>query len=1246
MSPSIWQDNRVSIVLLPGGTAGKDLAALVTNWADSGLLAPAMWIHPEDVVNVPGAPAQITATVIGAAQDRSVVNIRVPLFDQLAVDHYSKIRLIKVKLSTKSNETDEIQDSVVTQLERYLHISAALPQDDPESEALLDSITLVIPSTEYRSSHRITDDQRGAGFVIVAAPEDRSSPWSPDAFVRDGKRFNGFILMHIATVAGLWNGLPAGNFDLVKVTRRDNTKMWLSRVFVSAILTDRLARRISAEVVRDLASPGFTLEQAPQGTTFISDQDQDGYVDSLVNSYFFSELEGGILTYRAHALRDASGKLAFRFWHALWDFTKFAWLKLAQIPRWAWRRIRQKSSQKLQETLYTEDGIAEINPEAFAEELDGRDLELFRAHQTLHAKAEEAYVNMMAAPIRKSLIRSTPGLWTNIRTRLFAVLDGSDAASNGFPPLEGNVLPVFRNVGTLFMHPDDRFTLPQDMELPEGILPSYGWDDLEEAMEAPAILAKWQREPEEQHSQAEQAAISAMHGVERIQHELDTILASLREKGATETDELGVERPITLAQASGKAQGLLLRGVRLRTFAAPTDEGSTEDDTVTNTESQTNESTTVSPRSRGRFTIDVIGEPGRRTDASAPKARPKKTEPEARDAEPIAAAEAQADKPTREQAKPSNDETLVITRITPGEKPTETTAVVKKKLTPPSAAPPAAPAAPPANPQGTAPQADAPQADAPQADQPATAHAPASPQAPETASASAPSTSSPSDDVADLIRRHKALKKELKEALAAQVEADKLIVASTDLVAKRQDLTDLFTSWYNGMERTLTWRIRRRMRAERAAAQADVDNWEIEIKQINAPEPGTLVKLRKAFHKSLLVYIPTMFLIAGLIVLAAVLGFFEKLFPLVPGITSTVIWWTMFGLIVSVISGYIGYAIRYYVGHSIFVRSTETERVRIENTADGYANAQSELLRLTELHAQTMDWLDLLARVMHHPWKAHDSWLESAAKELDTGALPFAMRIAQANDDDSDSRAKLRAHAIRMLTRPGWRKKAFEEFVAEVGRSSNELRDSFSVETLDNDLPHVTNGARKLVRQFSSDEKLLERVGLHFMRPAIDDLQTNAMTVARPPVRSLDENPLSALKTDMDGLSLNEYTTETWDEFLSTTVIRGRGMSNRITPLSELHIDAVHRVSDVNHDVTSVTYVPEHMKLLIEESDTQPGNKATIETYEGSRVRPIDAVIRIDVVGPVDEEVLNFWSTRTDESEPDQGNGSGGYRII
>ena len=333
MSTSIWLESKASIILLPSGEQGKELIELAENWAEVGLLGPALWVHPEQITLQDSAPPLIQATVVGVLPDKSLVKIDVDLFEQLAREDLDVIRLIKLRSATPSRESDAVQDDIVKLIDDYVNFAMPAPDrrmSDLEARSVLDVITLICATTEFKAQKRLTQQQRGSGVTILAAPEDRSSPWSTDAFVRDGDRFRGFMLMHLSTVAGIWNGLPVGTMELAESDRPAGSGIWISRVFFSGVLTDGLARRVAADILQDASQPTQSLEFAPTGTAYIEDSVLDEYIQWMVT--YMMTLDDAVLTFRLNDVPEPPAQVNIGILTQLAHFLAFAGHKFIQIP--------------------------------------------------------------------------------------------------------------------------------------------------------------------------------------------------------------------------------------------------------------------------------------------------------------------------------------------------------------------------------------------------------------------------------------------------------------------------------------------------------------------------------------------------------------------------------------------------------------------------------------------------------------------------------------------------------------------------------------------------------------------------------------------------------------------------------------------------------------------------------------------------------------------------------------------------
>jgi hypothetical protein len=478
MADPFWRDAKASIVLLPSGTQGEAILALAERWTGMGLLAPALWVMPENVTESAQAPPRIDAIVLGTGADLAPLAVSVDLFEALAEEQLSVLRLVKLRAATVSREVDEVQDAIADRVRGYVRKSMPLPSPTAnirEQTTTLSNVTLVCAPSEFQLRERVDWASTEMGIVVVASPEDRSSPWSGDAFVRDDERFVGFTLMHLASVAGLWNGVPDGSFELMERQTSGSDGVYVTRVFLNAVLTESLGQRIAAGVLEGAADPRSLLidpsvSPPPRGTAYIDASQVSGYIDGMVDGAM--ALDDGLLGFDGPAAPVDPPRLRFGFWTTIWRFLLFSATKLAQMPRWTLRWISSRAHRSLTRTLHTADGSAVSGP-SFEEALDVRDRQVME--QSRHLLSAERSARAEAdAPAGLASVRTTPRLWAGLRELVFGSLDGSaDLTSAGFAPVEGAV-PVFGRVSDVLALPSEPWTA-DGHDVPPGFPASVDW---------------------------------------------------------------------------------------------------------------------------------------------------------------------------------------------------------------------------------------------------------------------------------------------------------------------------------------------------------------------------------------------------------------------------------------------------------------------------------------------------------------------------------------------------------------------------------------------------------------------------------------------------------------------------------------------------------------------------------------------------------------------------------------------------
>jgi len=293
----------------------------------------------------------------------------------------------------------------------------------------------------------------------------------------------------------------------------------------------------------------------------------------------------------------------------------------------------------------------------------------------------------------------------------------------------------------------------------------------------------------------------------------------------------------------------------------------------------------------------------------------------------------------------------------------------------------------------------------------------------------------------------------------------------------------------------------------------------------------------------------------------------------------------------------------------------------MKRVVEGHRIVQIEENRLSIFYSQTLEWLAIIAEALKNPWKVRESWKQSSLRSLDLEKLPFAMRVAQAQADEDSPVYLLRTAASETIAKRGWRSKSFELLVAEVAKLSGKTA-AFKVEALDRDLPHASNGARRLMREFMSEQSVLERVAARQLKPIIDKLQGEAMTTARPKVLQVDFDPLSPIRVDPE--SVMEYSPEEeWGEFLTHTLTLGDGGVDPLTPLTALALGDAYIQTGEHEDVTGHVLLPQR---VLKELNLQGVQNLLVTPHKESAPAPVDSVVRVDLVGPLNPEITRLLS--------------------
>ncbi|MFB7251562.1 hypothetical protein [Microbacterium sp. NPDC056234] len=1162
MVRSSWPDRKVSVILLPSGEQGETLLALAGEWTRMGLLGPALWVRPEHVRRARSGPPRIGATILVLDREHRLTAVDVDLFESLARESLTLVRLVKLRSAVPSREIDAEQDDIAEQVGEYL--VKAMPMAVPsvsiaDQPTDLSRLTLICAPTEFQLQQRVDWAASEYGTVVVASPEDRSTPWSGDAFVRDNDRFVGFALMHLASVAGLWNGAGVGSFELVQREASSHQSVWVSRVFVNAVITEALGRRTAAQVL-DLASRADSLlidpsaGSPPTGTAFIEDGLVPGYVEQMVAASM--SLDQGALSFHPIDEERQPDRDRIGIVEQLRRFGSFSADKLASMPRWTWRWITSRTGRALTRQLQSDDGTHIVGQD-FDSVLDARDAQLIARRDEIF-DAEKAARAAMAAPVGVGGVRTTPRLWARLRELVFGSLDGSsDLSDLGFVKIEEKV-PVFGRVSDVFPDPGDVWTIeagPANLPVP------VDWYILA-AGEPRTHLAAWASAGVGEAQQAANEMAAAEHAF-RLLPEPVTVPAP--PAAVSPVVETAVETAVAPSPATPEASGSARPG---------------EPDAVVPT------SRRALAASAGRSAEVVVA------------AQDSAAEPDSD--VPHAGQDAHSDETRSDQdgrSDPSPDEPQTTSQDdaeASGQDDAETTGQDDPEASGQDDAEASEPA-PPAK------QTPAP--------------APPAPAAP--LQSSVPETPEQTANREYREQMQREMRVQWEDAKARRDAAASRARAAEAERRRRDDALASYDDWAVGRERSFTWRLLAALNADRTAAQTAVARYAREIDRLRAPMPGELIRLRKAFHRRMLV---------AWLVIFGVVALVELLPVLIPELRDTVrrvgfwypeTWGTItLGVVVGVLLT-IGFLAAYHRGWSTFQRHVNLTHAHLEHISDASRHARRELARLSSLHRQTVDWLDLLARAVHHPWAIRPEWESKPDYEVARESLPFAMNIGTVVETDYAAATRLRRMTTEHLLRRGWRADAFRDLVREVGAELGQDGASFGVGALDDDLPHSSNNARRMLRDAMSQETVLTRVAAPRLRELMGEIQRHSLHGSKPRVTAIDENPLDALAHMTDPIGIDDGIA--WDDFLLDSLA---GRREPVTPLSASWL-APRQVQEGHHEnVTSYLVMPDRLERQLGFHDDA---RVVTAPFRGSGRAGIDLVWRVDVAGPLPIGAIGLW---------------------
>ena len=480
-----WNRDSLTIVIVPDKKLLESLTPIIDEWSSEGLLGPFFLTSPDQLVEKAGEPSHLSASIWSEMAGEIAVQ-SLDALEQMAQFEFKTVRILSLRVLVKDSTFDQKENAATARICDLVY--KALPMavnvaSMSDQITRLIKVNLVISPSEMREQ---SNDLAFAGnwdMHFIASPEDRSTPWTADALVRaDDERFSRFALLHAATVGGFWNGLGLSPIEMLDREEVSHQAKWVGRIFVNAILTDGLSRRVSAKVLDEIAGASRDIYDTRiainiPGTKVIRPDEVDHWVEWAVQNAFL--LEDGALEFMVPPQRIPPAKANWMEWDQIKNFLAFSWDKIKSIPWWIWIWIRRRIGRSLTQTFHSDQGLAEVGISQY-DAMDVRDRKLAEKLVEIKYMAAKASVAMNSAPASQNG-RSTPRLWSGIRRLVFGMLDGSDLTDFGLKPTtenEGRV-PVFASTSQLIVDPSESFEIPKGMQ-DQYRAEKVSWEDLEQ----------------------------------------------------------------------------------------------------------------------------------------------------------------------------------------------------------------------------------------------------------------------------------------------------------------------------------------------------------------------------------------------------------------------------------------------------------------------------------------------------------------------------------------------------------------------------------------------------------------------------------------------------------------------------------------------------------------------------------------------------------------------------------------------
>jgi hypothetical protein len=206
----------------------------------------------------------------------------------------------------------------------------------------------------------------------------------------------------------------------------------------------------------------------------------------------------------------------------------------------------------------------------------------------------------------------------------------------------------------------------------------------------------------------------------------------------------------------------------------------------------------------------------------------------------------------------------------------------------------------------------------------------------------------------------------------------------------------------------------------------------------------------------------------------------------------------------------------------------------------------------------------------------------------------------------------MQRYAAESFMAKGWRARVFAEQIDIIREAKGLPKERLSVEQLDQDITYSPTGPRAIVASLIGDERILETVARKQIQPLAVEIQKETSGNTRPDIREI---PSAKPKKILGNTGQSDQELKPWDEFLALPI---GGEGKPTVPLSLASFSDDGQRANQHSRAKSFFITPARLQNLTGVPSSQ------IRTYAESERMPMDIVVRLDLVGPVQNSELSI----------------------